>query len=93
MKKITHCNWWGYITLRIKFRRRCTDRGQQYKEVYKTPNRYLYCKAHRAVLTRYGNIWEKHQPVYVSSFCEKEKCVQKGTCAYCKHNLNKIVTI
>lgn len=88
MKKITHCNWWGYIKLRINFRRNCQVRGQQYIEKYKAPNRYLYCKAHRAVLTRYGNIWEKQQPVYVSSFCELEKCNVDLLCENCRHNLN-----
>lgn len=88
MKKITHCNWWGYINLRIRFRRRCANRGHKYVEVYKSPNRYLYCRSHRAVLTRYGNVWEKHQPVYVSVFCDTYRCVFKGTCDKCNHNLD-----
>lgn len=88
MRKITKCNWWGYIALRIVFRRRCANRYAQYIEKYKNTKRFLYCPNHRAVLTRYGNQWEKHQPVYVSSFCDTTRCVFKGTCANCSHNLN-----
>lgn len=88
MRKITTCNWWGYINLRLKFRRKCLIRGQRYIEKYKRPNRYLYCKSHRAVLVKYGNNWEIQQPVYVSSFCDTYRCVFKGTCDKCKHNLN-----
>lgn len=92
MKKVTYCNWWGYIVLRIRFRRRCADKGVQYDEIYKAPNRYLYCKSHRAVMTRYGNVWEKKQPVYVSTFCDNTRCDHKGTCANCEHNLDNIET-
>lgn len=87
-KRITTCNWWGYIALRIKFRRRCADKEAQYVEKYKAPNRYLYCDRNRAVLIRYGNLWEKKQPVYVSSFCDYTRCDHKGTCANCEHNLD-----
>lgn len=88
-KQIKTCNWWGYITLRVAFRRRCADRYAQYIEKYKNTKRFLYCPNHRAVLTRYGNVWEKHQPVYVSSFCDIIKCTFKDTCANCKYNLNR----
>lgn len=90
MKKKTHYNWWGYINLRVKFLRNCRDNYAEPLNKYKAPNRYLYCLRYRAVIVRYGVIWEKRQPVYVSSFCDTTKCVFKGTCVNCPHNLNNV---
>ena len=91
MRKITYCNWLGYVSLRLRFRRRCAIKGVEYVEKYRSPNRYLYCRIYRAVLVRRGFSWQKQLPVYESSFCERKKCGFKGTCAKCMFNLNKNV--
>lgn len=87
-KSVMYVNLWGYIRHRMAFLNWCLKREAKARDYYKRPNRYLYCKAFRAVLIRFGNKWDKKELVYVSSFCEKEKCVFKGTCDKCKHNLN-----
>lgn len=88
MRKITYCNWLGYASHRLKFRNICMKNGVGFIEKYKAPNRYLYCRSRRAVLVRRGFSWGKCLPIYMSSFCDATRCVYKGTCAICPHNLN-----
>ena len=87
-KNIIYVNLWGYIQHRVTFLNRCRNKGVGARDYYKRPNRYLYCKPFRAVLTRYGNKWNKKELVYESSFCKFRMCLWKGTCDKCKFNLN-----
>lgn len=82
-----------YLKIRGWFRRRCKLLEARYMATYNRPVRILFCRKHRALVSRRQtghplNGMTMKRPTYVSAFCGTPKCIYKGTCNNCIHNIN-----